>query len=418
MENNQNTPPAVATPKISRAAALLNKVAGGEVVTPPKMDVIKETVPPSIPASIPSVPEKTSVEEEIQYDIEATSTPTVEVKKGEAVPIEDAPETDNENTVLRSLRSRARELKKTAKEKEAEAAALRQKVTEYESGLAIPEFTQQQVARIEELEVYEKLHNFKASPVYKEKYVKPIKEEQDKLVSLAESYGVKPEVLNAAFAATTEAETNRILSQHFKDSVGALKAATSLETIKKIQSAAMEAEKEPAQMLTRMQEENDRIVRDQRARANEAIVNVSKDAWTESLIELRQDTRFPELSYREGDTEHNNMVRDLSVKAASEFGKFIKGIVHSGATEMPKDLGFALARANQLAHVSAVLARERARLAVRVKELESLVHDSHVINRPGVNGSGTRGVNGAAPKAVGPEAAGRNVLNRVMGTQK
>jgi len=419
----ENTDKPVATP--SRAAQLLKRVAGSTEAVPvqPKPTEPKQEMTP--PASVPSEP---VVED---YDI----NPKKEVKPVEVetpkdtIPKEYLPDdpTDEIDQLMdpkgttgenfKKLRTKLKAVNSEKNQFKTELENLRQKVADYETGLAVPEITAEQTRRIEELEIYEKLYNFKASPVYKKNFVEPITQEQTKLAELANEYGVGVEVLNAAFAATTTAETNRILSQHFTDDVGALEAKSIIKNIKKIQSDALEAEKEPAQSLARMQQENDRILAEQRAKANDSIVHTSKEGWSESLLTLREDTRFPEIVYREGDSEHNDKyVRPILTRAGQEYGKFVRVLAEHGLTELPKEVSIALARMTKLAHLSAVKAVENEHLRNRVAELESKLTTKHSVNRPGVNGTGGGNNVYSSPsgKAVGPAAAGRNALNRVL----
>lgn len=408
--------------KPSRAIQLLERVAKGPVVDTPTP--VEATPPaPTPPPVVESAPDTA-------YDI----NPTPEVKAApevtkEPIPKEFLPEdpTDEIDSLVdprdttganfKKLRTKLKAVNSEKNQFKAELETLRQKVTDYESGLAVPEITAEQTRRIEELEKYEKLYNLKASPAYKRMYAEPIRQEQEKLFELAKDYGVDLDVLNRAFAADSVAETNSILASSFRDEIGALEAKSLIKNIKRIQADALEAEKEPAQALSRLQEENDRFQAEQRGRALEGIVNTSKDSWSESLITLREDTRFPEIAYREGDSEHNDKyVRPILTRAGQEYGKLIRTLAENGLSVLPKDVSVALARMTKLAHLSAVKAVENEALRTRVAELESKLQARQMFSRPGVNSTagGVHTSNGRAT-AVGPVSAGRNALNRVLG---
>jgi hypothetical protein len=384
---------------------------------------------PIIPPVIQSKPaEAVAVPTEVPNEYEINPQPkSVEPKKEMEidVPVEEVDQFLNANekglteqTGFKNIRTRLKNVSAELKTKTSELETLRKKVTDFESGLAVPEVTAAQLSRIEELEKYEKLYNLKATPAYRKKFVEPIESEKAKLQTLAKDYGVGEDVLNAAFRAESVADTNKILSQHFGDDVGALEAKSIIKNIKSIQNAAFEAEKEPLQTFARLEEESTRIMEEQRARANESIVYMSKDAWSDSLVHLREDKRFPELSYREGDTEHNEkFVRPILTKAGQEFGKIVKTLAQHGLTEMPKELGVAIARMTQLSHQAGVLAHQREQLANRVAELEGLLHLKNGVNRPGVNSTAGGGSIMQAPagqRGVGLVNAARNTLNRVM----
>lgn len=427
-------------PKQSRAIGLLKRIPGGEqVIKESPKSVVSTPSAPSVPVpnnvaptppEPPKVVEATAVKEP-EFDINPTkpAADKIELNK-EPIPKEFLPEdpTDEIDQLMepnesigknfKNLRTRLKSVNKLSKEQGVELEALRKKVTDYENGLAVPEITAQQTARIEELERFEKIVNFKSSPVYQEKYINPIKAEEEKLAQLATEYSIDPKNLEAAMSATTAADANRILTQLFKDDIGALEAKSIIKNINKIRSDAQEAEKEPAQIYAKMQEESNRIIQEKRARANEAIAHVSKDAWSESLQHLRTDPRFPEITYKEGDTEHNDRyVRPILTKAGQEYGKIIRTLAENGLSELPKDLSVALARMTQLAHQSAAIAVQRDSLSKRVQELEDIINRKNMINRPGVNSTSGNGTvsSGSTSKAVGAANAGRNVLNRVMG---
>lgn len=414
--------------KPSRAANLLKRVQGSNVIVPvdpPKVEEQPQLTPPPV---VDAAPPKE--EYDINPKAETPPAPPVEEPKKDTIPKEFVPEdpTDEIDSMIdpkgttgenfKKLRTKLKTLNTDHKKASEELETLRKKVTDYENGLAVPEVTQAQLDRIAQLEVYEKLYNFKASPVYQEKYAAPIRSDQEKLLSLAKDHQVDPEILNRAFAADSEAETNRILSGAFKDPLSALEAKGAFKNIKRLQAEALEAEKEPAQSLARMQEENDRIIAEKRMKANDAIVNVSKEAWSESLVHLRQDPRFPEITYREGDTEHNEkFVRPILTKAGQEYGRIVKTLAQHGLTEMPKDLGIAISRMTQLAHQSAAIAIDRDYWKNLALEREALIQQKTHLHRPGVTGNGNGTSGSSSTGAVGSANAGRRVLERVGGVR-
>lgn len=409
--------------KSPRAVEILKRVQGTNKIVP--VEPPKQEVTPAAPP--------VEVKTEPEYDINPPTAPVKEEVKAEEkkdpIPREYLPDdpTDEVDQLIdpkdttganfKKLRTKLKAVNQENRTNKEELEVLRKKVSDYENGLAVPEITQQQRDRIAELEKYEKLHNFKGSPAYVKKFAEPIRQEQEKLLELAKEYEVDPEILNKAFAASNVAETNKILSQNFKDDVGALEVKSIFNSIKKIQNEALAAEKEIETSFTRMQQESEAIVAEQRQRANQVIVNVSKEAWTDSLVELRKDTRFPEITYREGDTEHNEKyVRPILTKAGQEYGRIVSVLAKHGLTELPKDLSLALARMTQLAHLSAVTAVQRDALVARVAELEGVLNRQKSFNRPSVNGTGGgNNTVGTSIKAVGPQNAARRVLERVTG---
>jgi len=417
MENVDNIP--VTVKRQSRAAALLNRVQeankAGVPVPPPAPE-------PQIPATIQSSPEP---KEEFPVNPETPKAAApISTQPPEYVP--DDPTDELESTLdpkekpegqFKKLRTKYQTAAKELREKTVELENIRKKVKDYDEGLSVAPVTQQQLARIAELEKYETLYNFKGSPVYQEKFTAPLQAEHSKLAEIANEYNINEETVRAALNASSSADTNRILSQAFGDEVGALEAKSIIRNIKKIQTDAMEAEKEPAQALARMQEDSNRIAAEQRRQANDVIANTARSGWSESLVALREDPRFPELTFQEGNSEHNEKyVRPILTKAGQEYGKIVRALAENGLKQMPKDLSFALAKMTQLAHQSAVAAVERDALKARVVELETRLHGRNGIDRPSVNSTagGPGGSMSTGIKAVGPAQAARNVLSRVM----
>lgn len=423
MENVDNIP--VTVKRQSRAAALLNRVQeankAGVPVPPPSPVQAPE---PQFPETISSAPE---AKEEFPVNPETPKAPAVATPPQNPEYVPEDPTDEIEAALdpkekpegqFKKLRTKYQTAAKELRERTVELDNLKKKIKDYDEGVSVAPVTQQQLARIAELEKYETLYNFKGSPVYREKFTAPLQSEHAKLSEIAKEYNINEETVRAALNAGSSADTNRILSQAFGDEVGALEAKSIIRNIKKIQSEAMEAEREPAQALARMQEDSDRIAAEQRRQANDVIANTARSGWSESLVTLREDPRFPELSFQEGNSEHNEKyVRPILTKAGQEYGKIVRALAENGLKQMPKDLSFALAKMTQLAHQSAVASVERDALKARVMELEGRLHITNGINRPGVNS--TAGGPGAAVssngnKAVGPAQAARNVLSRVM----
>lgn len=441
MESVNQTPPASSSSAVSekfsaRTKDIFKRVSGGEHILKQAPNAPVATGVEPRGTNAPSVidtpefdinpPQKTEI---VPQKIESALKADNALRAHDALPEDFVPEDpsdeidqlidpkENIGLHLKKFRTKLKSVNKDLRSQREENETLKKKVTDYESGLAVPETLAQMQARIDQLETYEKLYNFKASPVYQQKFAQPLQEEHQKLKDLATEYDIDKESLNSVLSAGSAQETNRLLSQLFTDEVGALEAKSILRNIKKIQNEAGEAEKEPASALVRMQTENERIIQDRRAREHATIANVSKDAWVEALQHLRVDNRFPEITYREGDTEHNEKyVRPLLTKAGYEYGKMIKEIAQNGIT---KDVSRAIARMTQLSHQAAVVGLERDRLQKRVQELEGLLNSKVGITRPGVNstsGGNSVSSNGTT-KAVGAQNAGRRVLEKVLGKQ-
>lgn len=416
----------------NRAANLLNRIPGGDKIAAAE-GLVATPIPPvvqvvGVPAAVSTEPVYSFAEEPKTPDGLPELKKEIPPAPAEPKPEDFIPEdpTDEEGMSvdpkedprvgMKKLREKYKTVNKKNKEYFAELEALKPKVKAYEDGTAVPEVVTALQKRIEELEPYEKAQNFKASTVYREKYAKPIREAQEKLKELAVNAEVDVDIFNKAMAAESEVEANKILANAFADPLSAIEAKGLIKSIKNVQEQATEAEKDAVTSLARLQEENDRIEHEQREKVRGEVLYNSKEAWSESLQHLRNEDRFPELKFVEGDTEHNEkIVRPILTKASQEFGRLINACMQNGMKVLPKEVGVAMARMTQLAHQSAVATHQRNVLQARVDELEAKLFNTHRVNHPGVNRSSAIPSNSPASKAVGGERAGQNVLARVTG---
>lgn len=425
MENNTQVPTAQRGNDFSSPTAETRALKMLETVQK-KMTVAAPVTPaPEVVPEPPKVIDAKPPEVATKYEIDPPKPEAPKILTEEDfVPDEPGEELDKEIN-FKNLRTKLKTTNKTLKEKEEALKTASKKLEEYESGLTMPEYMSQRLARIEDLERIEEIHNLKGSPAYREKVLLPIAEQETKLGELAAGYNIDPNTLKAALEAPNVAEQNRILSQAFKDDVGALEAKSIFNSIKKIQNDALELEKKPKAALARIQEETRRIEESRRQAANEGIVHASKDAWREALQTLKEDPRFPALVYREGDTEHNEIVREILTRAGQEYGKMVKGMADAGATVLPKDLGVAMARLNQMAHQAAILAIELDKSKQRTAELERQMGIRMTTDRPSLHSNGT-GTTSSAPSngshmprssggAKHLEDRGMALLNQVTG---
>jgi len=404
---------------MSRAIDLLKRVAPGTV--PANMSSVEpvadvpsadegDMTPPAV-VQTSSAPVQTEESDVPQSEVPAPS-PVEPVKV--SVESDDTDiEFNKDNNIPANFHRLRTKLKAVTNEKKELLSKVQQlseadkRLKEYETGVAVPTVITEKENRIRELEMYERLHNFKASPLYREKYGAPIQENRQKLVALAAEYNVPEEVIDHALNADTTTALNRVLSSAFNDDLAAVEAKGIIKDIRKIQAEAQEAEKEPARAIERLTEEHARIQSERLRSAREGIVNKSKEAWVEALDLAKADNKYPELVYREGDSNHNDtVVRPVITKAAEEYSRLVKTLAENGLTELPKDVGLALSRMTQLAYQAAVAAEERSRLASRVAELEGLLNKTHKINRPMLsNNTGSNRQDGTTQKPTAEQRA-------------
>lgn len=386
-------------------------------------------------AQIPTTVQNTSpVQEEapIEYDIGDVSEPpktqmeqNVEEVRKELLPKELLPETiedevdeainPNENIAKNfgNLRKKAKADLKRRQEVEAELEANRLKLQEYETGLAVPELYQQQADRIAKLERYEVLYALEDSPAFQEKIVKPKVDEINKFSQIAKDNQVDPAILDQLLSTTDNLQRNRILSQHFKDEVSILEAKSIVKNIEKLDGEAAALRKDPANSLAALQSENERFKEERKMAATKAVVDSSKRAWINTLTELKADKRFPEFSFRDGDTQYNEqVVRPMLTKAAQEYSRFIKGFVDAGGNQLTDDMAKASAKLFLLAHQSAAATVERDRLLAENADLKKRLGVRADINRPGVTGNNVTPSQTPGQKPVGGRKAAQNAFAR------
>ncbi len=331
---------------------------------------------------------------------------------------------------FKKLRTKLKSLNTRTKELETELQTKSERLQEFETGSIVPEEHKKLLERVSQLEPYEKLYNLKASPAYVESFTKPLDQEISKLREIGQEYGADERILKAALDAKTRPEQNAILARYF-DEVGALEVKAIISNIKNIQSKAAEAEKEPEKALATLHDSNKAIVEERKARSREAIGNVSKDAWVDSLVGLRTENMFPEISFREGDTEHNDKIaKPILTKASIEYGKLINALANHGLETLPKDIASALARMVTLAHVSAIASNDRNNLRVELANIQNRITHRNTINRPGINGvnttastrqvstSSNQGTLHAEDRTPGGVKAARRTLEKVLATKK
>lgn len=424
-----------------RALNALARVPGGAELIKQEGGVVPNAAPvtpPSPPAAVSTVADPA---DDFKFDVSAPSAPQDAVKP--VVPpvavkpvVADAPQdveaeidglAEPKDTVaaenFRKLRTKAKSEYKERRRLQTELEQTMKKVKDYETGVALPEVVQQQTNRIAELEKYEQLFNFRGSPVYQEKFGKPIEQDTTALNKIAADYGVSSEVVDAVLATDNTADLDRMLSQSFPNTIGAMEAKTLISRIRATRNAAAEAERNAASSSAQLQQENDAIINSRKRQAHEAISHVARKAWDVSVGSLNEDERFTDIHWRHGDTEHNEMyVKPVLTKASQEFGRTVRMLAEHGLTNLPEELAIKLAKSDQLAHYSAVLVHERNELAKQVAELKQALKRTTSITRPSLHG-GTSSpsssyMNGAAlapNQAVGADRAGSKVLARVLG---
>lgn len=325
---------------------------------------------------------------------------------------------DSKQINFRAMRKKLSETTKTLEEIAAQKKELEEKLQKVETGEELPEVIKEKDLKIAELEKYQQLHALKLSPAYKEKYVKPIAEVKQRLGEIAADYEIPSEVLAEALNITNRRDLNGFLAEHFDD-IGALEVKELITKAQTIAEEAKAAEEIPSQALSQIEEEHKKLEEVRVAQSRQRIKETARDAWVDSLIQIRQEGKIKELISKETDTDYNKrVVEPILTAASSEYGKLVRMLAENGLTDLPKELAFALARTVHLAHASAVSIESRARAEAEAAELKTNMARTTKYLRPPIGSSSASPapVTSKAPSSLS-EAADM-ILNSVLSNRR
>ena len=347
----------------------------------------------------------------------APPPPTEDFDIGEPTPelddidkVVDIKGTSAEN--MKRLRTKLKSTHQELQNHRAEVETLRKKVTDYESGVVIPDQLQELQRRVDELEPLEKVYKLETSPAYQEAITKPLDSVREKLIGLANDYGVDLTVLDKAISATNRAEINGILNSAFPDEVGALEAKSLINSMKELGQKAQDFKKDASASLGRLHKQSQEAILQRRQKEVEGISSVAKSAWVESLTALREEDH-PFLSFKDGDSEHNETIaRPILNKASRDYGAVVRALGENGLQQMPPDISFVLARSIQLSHESAILKQQNQQLTDELITLRKRVGNLNSLNRPSANGGGTQTPSLSTGREAGGVGAARAALAR------
>lgn len=315
------------------------------------------------------------------------------------------------------LKSKVKENKQVNKQLLEEKTTLEKKLKDYETGAALPEVVQEQEAKIARLSRYEKLLNFKQSDEAQEKFIKPLAALEEKLYAYGADYSVPKEVMGEALKLTKESELNSFLEENF-GAVGALEIKQTIRSVQSLQKEYQAAEAEPAKALEAIRTEQTQLKEIKEQKRKNVISEKSKNSWESALNRIYAEGEVDELIMKENAPEHNEkIVKPILTQAATEFGKIVVELAKLGITDLPEELGSALARMTQLAHVSGTAIQARKAALQYASELEKSLGNSARYNRPAV------GMPNSPSTAKQPETrtqfqtgkdAARELLSKVM----
>lgn len=343
---------------------------------PPKETTPEPTFnPPDLPIEPPKEPNPKPPEPKKE---EPLAEPLVEPDKDKNLLSKTFPKEKGDS--VKDLRRKTQELETTLSEKDQTLKETQEKLSKYESGEAVPEVVQQLNDRIAELEHFEKLHSFRTSKEYHEKFAKPVDELRARAVKLAEEYEVDPAILAEAYNLQNKKDLNVFLRQHFDD-VGAMEVRDVLLNIKNLQVEAESAIKEPAKKLEEIILENRKRDQVKQTERVNVINSNAREGWVSALTELRASGKYPEIVLT-GDPNHDKISRPLLNEASSEVGKFVKAMGMHGLSDLPIDAAKILSKMALLARIADVAAAERDMHYRRAEEIKANSERVSTLSRP------------------------------------
>jgi len=296
---------------------------------------------------------------------------------------------------LRKLGRKYSETKSALEQRDQEIQTLQERIAKYDKGEEVPQALSDRLSRLQR---YEQLVDLKSSEEFHETKIKPLEELKEGLTGYLEDYGMSEDEADKLLSFENQAELNRYLSSKF-DATGALEVKVKLAKIRKLQREIEQAEQEPGQALERMiaDTRNQREARKQQSR--EKIKTVAEGSLRKALSKIKEDGKFQELIFREGDEEFNNKwVKPHIEKASKDYAQIIGKLVELGVDDMPEDLAYALSMQSLLTAISATSTESREAALKYANNLSSNVERDAAYYRPHIGGSGTGFSSPAAPK--------------------
>jgi hypothetical protein len=408
---------------------LLNDSASQQVQSPYGQQKSQTQKPETAPQQVtvqPADPLKEvvdTVKKEVmpEFDFEKKEEPKLETKA------ETKTETEVSDTVeagsiaenYKLLKSKFKEVKTEAQRIAEEKAAIAKKLEEYETGAVVPDLLQQKENEIARLSAYEKMFNFKGSKAYQEQFVKPLSQNAEQLKAIFKDYEIPEEVLSQVEGVSNRAERNRFLSEHF-DPVGAEEVKRLLESRQELRTRAKDIEAGSTDFIRNVEEEQKRIDAAREVERKSNIAGKAKEAWLQSLLQVKQENKTPELVLSDTDEERNaKVVRPILTQAATAYGKLVTYLAENGIKELPDDLGRALARMALLSHASAFAIHSRDSVLKHAEAAEEGTRIGNGYFRPAIGG-GMPSISGASSAAPKPtlEQGMDSVLNNVLSKRK
>ncbi len=284
------------------------------------------------------------------------------------------------------LRNHHKETKQNLQRVADEKAELEKKLSDYQTGVVVPEVLLEKENEIARLQTYERLFNVKGSRAYKEQVVAPLSQKNTELRQLFKDYEIPETEVDKFTSLSNRADRNRFLSEYF-DSRGADQAERLLQESADVRKKAKELESGSTSAIQALEQEQARIEASKEASRREMIAANAKDSWVRALLKIRSENQIKELIPKANDPRFNErFVNPILTAASVEYGKFVTHLAESGVRELTPEMAEYAARMSLLAHASALATKTRDAALQYAQEAEEGTRIGNGYFRPQVGG--------------------------------
>lgn len=364
-------------------------------------------VPQHIPAEVKPV--EASTEEETFAHGDESTNPALDF-------VNDKAKKPTKEESFAALRRKLTEEKESKQALESQVQELSQTLEAYKTGEALPDKIKELQDTITELREFQKLHDLKTTPEYREKYIEPIKQLKEQGAQLARDYKIPEEVFQQAMGYTNQRDLNVFLSEHF-DPIGAGQARELIRGIQNLEGQRQQAESQPGEVYEQLLRESEQ--RQQQVRQEK--YNKNKDqsllSWKDAHTALMEAQQFPELTLTGHDHKHDSYAKPIVDRAKTEFAKFVHYLSDKGV-ELDSQFLNIMAKRMLLSEATAVMAKSRAEMYKQSQEVIESTKKAARYDRPTV-GTNVGGVNGRGGyenerQMLNPRLAADSVLESIL----
>lgn len=344
---------------------------------------------------VPGVPE---------VQIEDTEEKTEEVaEEVQENPVEPKRNTKAENLknlriALKGSRDRVAELESELENKNKELEKLSE-IDELKTQL------QEKEERLQKLKQYEDVVSLYGTEGFKEKFYDSVDALKKQAIDIANDYGVRGDVIEAALRITNQRQLNDYLSRYF-DTFAVQDIRGIVKEVQQIVSDRQEAEAAPEKaremLLTTVAKRREA----ERLQARQNLNTVGTDAWNEMAAAYsNKESGVSLLQEKDGNKGHNSIRQAILQGASKEYGKTLAILAENGLREIPPTVARAMASRYQLGEAAAHAIVQAENLYKENVELKKELKKFTEYERPLSSGKTVSGVNNTETKLTGRELA-------------